>query len=331
MMEWNCNHCSSQCLREMEDSVCLFVKDFFRISSFPREEVKIYWEKYRKLPTLRFCLPEGRYLVIRQVGPLFRRLGHLCYGMAEFQRLVDFHWYSWAGYYDYWNGRLAIPPQYHSIRNDGEFTAAGYAIVRGKSDWFDGKWQKNYMLIDRTGHNTSGNLFQEIGRIDASDFSMFDPYDELLGYSVRMGTKYGFADYTGKLLVPCQYEKEIHLFPVAGRYQFVQGEEGCGVVPLPESGPGEDALNQAIQRHWEQETLEQRPDPLGESAENFLRETGLFEKPIRKEQGRDPARPNCRYFRVMLQPGRWAILRCTWVESGQLPLRPDALQVVKQS
>lgn len=31
MMEWNCNHCSSQCLREMEDSVCLFVKDFFRI------------------------------------------------------------------------------------------------------------------------------------------------------------------------------------------------------------------------------------------------------------------------------------------------------------
>lgn len=106
------------------------------------------------------------------------------------------------------------------------------------------------------------------------------------------------------------------MFPVAGRYQFVQGEEGCGVVPLPESGPGEDALNQAIQRHWEQETLEQRPDPLGESAENFLRETGLFEKPIRKEQGRDPARPNCRHFRVMLQPGRWAILRCTWVESG---------------
>ena len=214
MMEWNCNHCSSQCLREMEDSVCLFVKDFFRISSFPREEVKIYWEKYRKLPTLRFCLPEGRYLVIRQVGPLFRRLGHLCYGMAEFQRLVDFHWYSWAGYYDYWNGRLAIPPQYHSIRNDGEFTAAGYAIVRGKSDWFDGKWQKNYMLIDRTGHNTSGNLFQEIGRIDASDFSMFGPYDDLLGYSVRMGTKYGFADYTGQLLVPCEYEKEIHLVRV---------------------------------------------------------------------------------------------------------------------
>ena len=69
MMEWNCNHCSSQCLREMEDSVCVFVKDFFHISSFPREKVKIYWEKYRKLPTLRFCLPEGRYLVIRQVGP----------------------------------------------------------------------------------------------------------------------------------------------------------------------------------------------------------------------------------------------------------------------
>ena len=31
MMEWNCNHCSSQCLREMEDSVCLFVKDFYHI------------------------------------------------------------------------------------------------------------------------------------------------------------------------------------------------------------------------------------------------------------------------------------------------------------
>ena len=59
------------------------------------------------------------------------------------------------------------------------------------------------------------------------------------------------------------------MFPVAGRYQFVQGEEGCGVVPLPESGPGEDALNQAIQRHWEQETLEQRPDPLGEERGEF--------------------------------------------------------------
>ncbi len=152
--------------------------------------------------------------MIRQVGPLFRRLGSLCYGMGEFQRLVDCHWYSWAGYYNYWNGRLAIPPQYHSIRNGGEFTAAGYAIVRGKSDWFDGKWQKNYMLIDRTGHNTSENLFQEIGRIDASDFSMFGPYDDLLGYSVRMGTKYGFADYTGQLLVPCEYEKEIHLVRV---------------------------------------------------------------------------------------------------------------------
>lgn len=331
MMEWNCNHCSSQCLRKMEDSVCVFMKDSFHISPFPREEVKLYWEKYRKLPTLRFCLPGGQYLVARQVGPLFRRLGHLCYGMAEFQRLVDCHWYSWAGYYDYWNGRVAIPPQYHSIRNDGEFTAAGYAIVRGKSDWFDGEWQANYMLIDRTGHNTSGNIFQKIGRIDASAFSMFDPYDELLGYSVRMGTKYGFADYTGQLLVPCQYEKEIHLFPVAGRYQFVQGEEGRSVVPLPESGPDEDALYQAIQRHFEQEAKEQRPDPLGESAEHFLWKTGLFEEPIRKEEGKDPARPNCRYFRVMLQPGRWAILRCTWVESGQLPLRPDALQVVKQS
>lgn len=316
MMEWNCNHCSSQCLREMEDSVCVFVKDFFHISSFPREKVKIYWEKYRKLPTLRFCLPEGRYLVIRQVGPLFRRLGHLCYGMAEFQRLVDCHWYSWAGYYDYWNGRLAIPPQYHSIRNDGEFTAAGYAIVRGKSDWFDGEWQKNYMLIDRTGHNTSGNIFQKIGMVDTSDFSMFGPYDDLLGYSVRMGTKYGFADYTGQLIVPCQYEREIHLFPVAGRYQFVQWEEGHGVVPLQEACHEDDVLYQAIQRHFEQEAKEQRPDPLGESAEHFLWETGLFEEPIRKEQGRDPARPNCRYFRVMLQPGRWAILRCTWLESN---------------
>lgn len=172
------------------------------------------------------------------------------------------------------------------------------------------------MLIDRTGHNTSGNLFQEIGRIDASDFSMFDPYDELLGYSVRMGTKYGFADYTGQLLVPCEYEKEIHLFPVAGQYQFVQWEEGHGVVPLQEACHEDDVLYQAIQRHFEQEAKEQRPDPLGESAEHFLWETGLFEEPIRKEQGRDPARPNCRYFRVMLQPGRWAILRCTWLESN---------------
>ena len=56
--------------------------------------------------------------------------------------------------------------------------------------------------------------------------------------------------------------------------------------------------------------------PLGESAEHFLPVTGLFEEPIRKEEGKDPARPNCRHFRVMLQPGRWAILRCTWVESG---------------
>ena len=137
--------------------------------------------------------------MIRQVGPLFRRLGSLCYGMAEFQRLVDCHWYSWAGYYNYWNGRLAIPSQYHSIRNGGEFTAAGYAIVRGKSDWFDGKWQKNYMLIDRTGHNTSGNLFQEIGRIDASDFSMFGPYDDLLGYKRKYTwseCNYGISENT---------------------------------------------------------------------------------------------------------------------------------------
>ena len=100
------------------------------------------------------------------------------------------------------------------------------------------------MLIDRTGHNTSGNIFQKIGRIDASDFSMFGPYDDLLGYSVRMGTKYGFADYTGQLLVPCEYEKEIHLFPVAGQYQFVQREEGHGVVPLQEACHKDDALYQ---------------------------------------------------------------------------------------
>ena len=311
-MEWNCTHCSSQCLREMEDSDCVFVKDFFHISSFSKEEVKAYWEKYRKLPTLRFCLPGERYLVIRQVGPLFRRMGHLCYGMAEFQRLVDCHWYSWAGYYDYWNERLAIPPKYHSIRNKGEFTAVGYAIVRGKSDWFDGEWQENYMLIDRTGHNASGNIFQEIGVIGTSVFSVFGPCDNLLGYSVRMGTKYGFADYTGQLIVPCQYEREIHLFPVAGQYRFVQGG---GLIPLPETEPGKAALYLAVQKHFELEVEELRPDPLGESAEHFLRETGLFEEPIRKEKGRDPARPNCRHFRVMLQPDRWAILRCTWVES----------------
>ena len=106
------------------------------------------------------------------------------------------------------------------------------------------------------------------------------------------------------------------MFPVAGQYQFVQREEGHGVVPLHEACQKDDALYQAIQKHFEQEAKEQRPDPLGESAEHFLWKTGLFEEPIRKEQGRDPARPNCRYFRVMLQPGRWAILRCTWVESG---------------
>ena len=306
-MEWNCAHCSSQCLREMEDSICVFVKDFSRVP-FPREEARAYWRKYKKLPTLRFCLPEGRYLVVRQVGPLFERLGHLCYGMAEVNHFVDFPQTSWAGYYDYWNEWLAIPPQYHSFGRDGSFTAEGYAVVRGESQRIDGEWQEKYMLIDRTGENASGNIFRYIDRCAF--------FDDLLGYSVRIGKRYGFADYTGQLLVPCQYEKEIHLFPVAGRYQFVQGEEGRSVVPLPESGPDEDALYQAIQRHWEQETLEQRPDPFGESAEHFLRETGLFEEPIRKEQGRDPARPNCRYFRVMLQPGRWAILRCTWLESN---------------
>lgn len=306
-MEWNCAHCSSQCLREMEDSICVFVKDFSHVP-FPREEARAYWRKYKKLPTLRFCLPEGRYLMVRQVGPLFERLGHLCYGMAEVNHFVDFPRTSWAGYYDYWNERNAIPPQYHSLGRDGSFTAEGYALVRGEPQRIDGKWQEKYTLIDRTGENTSGNFFQYI------DHCAF--FDDLLGYSVRIGKRYGFADYTGQLLVPCQYEKEIHLFPVAGRYQFVQGEEGRGVVPLPGAGPGEDALYQAIQRHWEQETLEQRPDPLGESAEHFLRETGLFEEPIRKEQGRDPARPNSRHFRVGLQPGHWAILRCTWAESA---------------
>lgn len=314
-MEWNCAHCSSQCLREMEDSICVFVKDFSHVP-FPREEARAYWRKYKKLPTLRFCLPERRYLMVRQVGPLFERLGHLCYGMAEGIPSVDCPWTTRAGYYDYWNQRKAIPPHYHFIGRDGNFTAEGYAVVCEDSQRISGEWTKKYALIDRTGHNTSGNIFQEIGRIDTSDFSMFGPFDDLLGYSVRMGVKYGFADYTGQLLVPCQYEKEIHLFPVAGRYQFVQGEEGRGVVPLPGAGPGEDALYQAIQRHWEQETLEQRPDPLGESAEHFLRETGLFEEPIRKEQGRDPARPNSRHFRVGLQPGHWAILRCTWAESA---------------
>lgn len=306
-MEWNCAHCSSQCLREMEDSICVFVKDFSHVP-FPREEARAYWRKYKKLPTLRFCLPEGRYLMVRQVGPLFERLGHLCYGMAEVNHFVDFPRTSWAGYYDYWNERNAIPPQYHSLGRDGSFTAEGYALVRGEPQRIDGKWQEKYTLIDRTGENTSGNFFQYMDRCAF--------FDDLLGYSVRIGKRYGFADYTGQLLVPCQYEKEIHLFPVAGRYQFVQGEEGRGVVPLPGAGPGEDALYQAIQRHWEQETLEQRPDPLGESAENFLRETGLFEEPIRKEQGRDPARPNSRHFRVGLQPGHWAILRCTWAESA---------------
>lgn len=306
-MEWNCAHCSSQCLREMEDSICVFVKDFSHVP-FPREEARAYWRKYKKLPTLRFCLPEGRYLMVRQVGPLFERLGHLCYGMAEVNHFVDFPRTSWAGYYDYWNERNAIPPQYHSLGRDGSFTAGGYALVRGEPQRIDGKWQEKYTLIDRTGENTSGNFFQYMDRCAF--------FDDLLGYSVRIGKRYGFADYTGQLLVPCQYEKEIHLFPVAGRYQFVQGEEGRGVVPLPGAGPGEDALYQAIQRHWEQETLEQRPDPLGESAEHFLRETGLFEEPIRKEQGRDPARPNSRHFRVGLQPGHWAILRCTWAESA---------------
>lgn len=69
-MKWNCAHCSSQCLREMEDSICVFVKDFSHVP-FLREEARAYWRKYKKLPTLRFCLPEGRYLMVRQVGPLF--------------------------------------------------------------------------------------------------------------------------------------------------------------------------------------------------------------------------------------------------------------------
>lgn len=315
MMEWNCNHCSSQCLREMEDSVCVCVKDFFRMQ-FPKEEVKAYLKKNRRLPTLRFSLPGGQYLVARQVGPLFGRLGHLCYGMAEGIPSVDCPWTTRAGYYDYWNQRKAIPPHYHFIGRDGNFTAEGYAVVREDSQRISGEWTKNYALIDRTGHNTSGNIFQEIGRIDTSDFSMFGPFDDLLGYSVRMGVKYGFADFTGQLLVPCEYEREIHLLPVAGQYQFAQGNWQNSVVPLPEVGPGHVAVGEAIQKHWTQETLERRPDPLGESAELLLRETGLFEEPIRKEVGQDPARPHSRYLRLNLQEGLWVILRCTWVESG---------------
>ena len=306
-MEWNCAHCSSQCLREMEDSICVFVKDFSHVP-FPREEARAYWRKYKKLPTLRFCLPEGRYLMVRQVGPLFERLGHLCYGMAEVNHFVDFPRTSWAGYYDYWNQRKAIPPHYHFIGRDGNFTAEGYALVRGEPQRIDGKWQEKYTLIDRTGENTSGNFFQYMDRCAF--------FDDLLGYSVRIGKRYGFADYTGQLLVPCEYEREIHLLPVAGQYQFAQGNWQNSVVPLPEVGPGHVAVGEAIQKHWTQETLEQRPDPLGESAELLLRETGLFEEPIRKEVGQDPARPHSRYLRLNLQEGLWVILRCTWVESG---------------
>ena len=131
-----------------------------------------------------------------------------------------------------------------------------------------------------------------------------------------MGVKYGVADCTGQLLVPCEDEREIHLLPVAGQYQFAQGNWQNSVVPLPEVGPGHVAVGEAIQKHWTQETLEQRPDPLGESAELLLRETGLFEEPIRKEVGQDPARPHSRYLRLNLQEGLWVILRCTWVESG---------------
>lgn len=50
---------------------------------------------------------------------------------------------------------------------------------------------------------------------------------------------------------------------MAGQYQFVQREEGHGVVPLQEACHKDDALYQAIQKHFEQEAKEQRPDPLG--------------------------------------------------------------------
>ena len=312
-MEWNCAQCSSRCLREMEDSVCVFVKDFSRMQ-FPKEAVKAYLKKNRRLPTLRFCLQGGWYLVARQVGPLFGMLGHLHYGMAEINCWVDCPWPIRVGYYDYWNEREAIPPQYHSIGRDGGFTAAGYAVVREDSQRISGEWVENYVFIDRTGHNTSGNIFQEIGMIDASDFSMFGPYDDLLGYSVRMGTKYGFADFTGHLFVPCEYEREIHLLPVAGQYQFAQGKWNNRVVPLPEAGPGHVAIDKAIQKYLTHEALDQRPDPLGESAELLLRETGLFEEPISIEKGQNPACPHSRHLRLNLQEGLWVILRCTWIE-----------------
>ena len=45
-MEWNCTQCSSRCLREMEDSVCVCVKDFSRMP-FPKESVKAYLKKNR--------------------------------------------------------------------------------------------------------------------------------------------------------------------------------------------------------------------------------------------------------------------------------------------
>ena len=53
-----------------------------------------------------------------------------------------------------------------------------------------------------------------------------------------------------------------------------------------------------------------------ESAEHFLRETGMLLETIRKEQERALALLNFRHFRVMLEPGPWAALRFTWLESA---------------
>ncbi len=53
-----------------------------------------------------------------------------------------------------------------------------------------------------------------------------------------------------------------------------------------------------------------------ESAEHFLRETGMLLETIRKEQERALALLNFRHIRVMLEPGPWAALRFTWLESA---------------
>lgn len=53
-----------------------------------------------------------------------------------------------------------------------------------------------------------------------------------------------------------------------------------------------------------------------ESAEHFLRETGMLLETIRKEQERALALLNFRHIRVMLEPGTLAALRFTWLESA---------------